>query len=167
MRVTYQTDYALRLLLYLSVRRDGPSRVGDVAQAYGLSRNHLLKVALRLGRLGYVKTLRGRAGGIALALPPEEINLGHVMRQMEDSLALVECMGKKNGACIISPACRLKGVFASALDAFLSVFDAHTLADIVDNSSDLSSLLGFQATPGSEGAERRDLPLHSHSALTS
>ena len=141
MRVTYQTDYALRLLMYLAVQPDRACRVGDVAEAYNLSRNHLLKVALRLGKLGYVKTLRGRAGGIALARSPEEINLGQVIRQMEDSFALVECMGAGGGACVISPACKLKGVFRKALNAFLAVFDAHTLADIVVNSADLFELL--------------------------
>ena len=74
MRLTYQTDYALRMLVYLAVNNGRPSRVVDVAVRYGISRNHLLKVALRLGRLGYVSTQRGRTGGIALAMSPDEIN---------------------------------------------------------------------------------------------
>ena len=149
MRLTYQTDYALRLLMYLAVRDGETCRVADVAESYGISRNHLLKVALRLGKLGYVTTLRGRAGGIVLALPPKQINLGQVVRQMEDSLALVECMGAQGGKCVISPACKLRGVMTKALDAFLSVFDTHTLADIVGNSADLFELLGFVREPDS------------------
>src|SRR5690606_7699392 len=115
-------DYALRLLMYLAIRPNEICKVADVAESYGISRNHLMKVALRLGKVGYVTTQRGRAGGIVLALPPEEINLGQVVRQMEDSLALVECMGSQGGRCSISPGCKLRGVITKALDAFLSVF---------------------------------------------
>jgi len=149
MRLTYQTDYALRLLMYLAAHPDETTRVADVAESYGISRNHLLKVTLRLGKLGYVSTSRGRAGGIALALPPEEINIGQVVRQMEDGLALVECMGSAGGSCILSPACRLKKVVREALDAFLSVFDSYTLADISGNRAELTQLLGLLRGPGS------------------
>jgi Rrf2 family nitric oxide-sensitive transcriptional repressor len=141
MRLTLQTDYALRMLMYLAIHRGRPCRVTDVAAEYGISRNHLLKVALRLGRLGYLTTARGRTGGIALARPPEDINLGEVVRQMEDGLALVECMRRDGGLCVISPACRLKGVVGKALQAFLAVFDGFTLADIAKNRSDLTELL--------------------------
>ena len=72
MRLTYHTDYALRMLVYLALNRGRPSRVGDVAESYGISRNHLLKVALDLGRLGYLTSVRGRSGGIALARNPED-----------------------------------------------------------------------------------------------
>lgn len=143
MRLTYQTDYALRMLVYLAVNNGRPSRVVDVAVRYGISRNHLLKVALRLGRLGYVSTQRGRTGGIALAMSPDEINLGNVVRQMEVDFALVECMHLDGGKCVISPSCRLMGVVRKALDAFLSVFDDYSLADIVGNSDVLAELLGL------------------------
>lgn len=146
MRLTLQTDYALRMLMYLALNPRRPCRVTDVASSYGISRNHLLKVALRLGRLGYVTTLRGRAGGIALARRPEDVNLGEVVRQMEDDFALTECM-RRGGACTISPACRLKGIAGRALEAFLAVFDDFTLADIVANRSDLVELLDKRRIP--------------------
>ena len=141
MRLTYQSDYALRLLIYLALHENRPSRVTDVASSYRISRNHLLKVALKLRKLGYVTTLRGRAGGIALACRPEDINLGTVVRQMEDGFALVDCMRPGGGACGISPACRLKGIVREALDAFLSVFDRYTLGDIVADRASLTALL--------------------------
>jgi len=144
MRLTLQTDYALRMLMYLAIHQDRPCRVSDVAAGYGISRNHLLKVALRLARLGYVATLRGRAGGIALARRPEEVNLGKVVRQMEDDFALMECMQEGGASCAISPACRLKGVVGRALEAFLAVFDGVTLADVVRNRSDLTALLAIR-----------------------
>ena len=143
MRLTYHTDYALRVLIYLAVNTGKATRVSDVADSYGISRNHLLKVALRLGRLGYLTTMRGRSGGIALARHPEEINLGEVVRNMEDDFALVECMRLDGGECVISPACRLKGVVRRALEAFLTVFDEYSLADIARNRDALSELLGL------------------------
>lgn len=148
MRLTLHTDYALRMLVYLALNEGRPSRVADVAQSYGISRNHLLKVALHLGRLGYLTTLRGRSGGIALARTPENINLGEVVRRMEDDFSLVECMRPAGGACVITPACRLTGVFKQALEAFLSVFDNYSLADIAEDKDALAGLLGFpERTP--------------------
>jgi Rrf2 family nitric oxide-sensitive transcriptional repressor len=147
MRLTLQTDYALRMLIYLAVHRDQPCRVTDVAESYGISRSHLLKVALKLGRLGYLTTLRGRAGGIALAKQPEYVNLGEVVRQMEEDFALTECMRGHGENCVISPACRLKGIVGKALDAFLTVFDSYTLADITRNRSALAVLLVGQQAP--------------------
>lgn len=141
MRLTLQTDYALRMLIYLAINRGKPCRVTDVAAAYGISRNHLLKVALKLGRLGYVTTARGRTGGISLAVRPEDVNLGDVVRLMEDDFALTECMRSDGAPCAISPACRLKGVVGKALEAFLSVFDEYTLADIAQDRPQLAKLL--------------------------
>lgn len=143
MRLTYHTDFALRILVYLALNGGRPSRVADVAESYGISRNHLLKVALRLGRLGYLTTVRGRSGGIALARKPEEINLGDVVRQIEVDLGLVECMRPTGGICVISPACQLKGVVRKAVEAFLSVFDGYSLADIAGNREVLAELLGL------------------------
>lgn len=141
MRLTLQTDYALRMLIYLAIHPGQACRVADVAEDYGISRNHLLKVALKLGRLGYLTTLRGRTGGIALAKPPEQVNLGEIVRGMEDDFALTECLRQDGGICAIAPACRLKGIAARALEAFLAVFDSYTLADIARNRSSLSELL--------------------------
>jgi Rrf2 family nitric oxide-sensitive transcriptional repressor len=143
LRLTYHTDYALRMLVYLALNRGRPSRVADVAESYGISRNHLLKVALRLGRLGYLTNVRGRSGGIALARRPEDINLGDVVRRIEEDFGLVECMRPEGGTCVISPACRLKGVVRKAVEAFLSVFDGYSLADIAGNREVLAELLGL------------------------
>ena len=147
MRLTLQTDYALRMLMYLAVHADRPCRVTDVAADYGISHNHLLKVALKLGRLGCLTTARGRAGGISLARPPEEINLGEVIRHMEDGFDLTECM-RQGGRCAIAPACRLKLAVGRALEAFLGVFDGLTLADLVENGAELLNLLEFGRISG-------------------
>ena len=144
MKLTQHTDYALRMLIFLALREGKPTTVSDVASAYRLSRNHLLKVALNLGRLGYVRTARGRTGGIALARAPHEINLGDVVRAMEDDFAVVECLRRGGGGCVITSACHLTGIVRKAVEAFLAVFDAHTLADLVRNRA-LLDLLGEPA----------------------
>ena len=143
MRLTFHTDYALRMLVYLAMRPGRASTVSDVAETYRLSRNHLLKVALTLRRLGYIETTRGRAGGIRLGVASEEINIGALVRATEEDLALMECMQAGGGSCVISPACMLKGMFAEALAAWLAVLDKYTLADAVRNRTVLSSLLGI------------------------
>ncbi|HRP79912.1 MAG TPA: Rrf2 family transcriptional regulator [Aquamicrobium sp.] len=145
MRMTQHTDYALRMLIYLAGRPGGTATVSDVADAYRLSRNHLLKVALRLRRLGFIATTRGRSGGIRLARAPHEINLGALVRGTEEEFALVECMQEAGGACVISPVCRLKGIFGEALDAYLAVLDRYTLADAIRNQAGLNALLGLGA----------------------
>lgn len=141
MKLTLHTDYALRMLMFLAVKEERPVTVSEIAQTYGLSRNHLLKVALNLGKLGFVTTTRGRSGGVALAQPPEHINIGDVVRGMEDGFALVECLRPEGGGCIISPACRLKSLMRQATEAFLSVFDSYTLADLSHNAGELNAIL--------------------------
>lgn len=146
MRMAYHTDYALRMLVYLVIQPGETCTVNDVAEAYGLSRNHLLKVAQTLRDAGIVETTRGRAGGIRLARPPEQINLGALARVTEGDFALVQCMrGHGDAGCVIAPACRLKGVLAQALGAYLAVLDAHTLADLVANRNELAALLRMEA----------------------
>lgn len=143
MRMTFHTDYALRMLIHVALQPTGACTVNEVAEAYGLSRNHLLKVALTLRNLGLIETMRGRSGGIRLARAPESINVGALVRSTEEDFSLVECMQSTGGACAISPACRLKGMFSEALDAYLAVLDGYTLADIIGNGAALGSLLGI------------------------
>lgn len=143
MRMTLHTDYALRMLVYTAIRRDGACTVNDVAEAYGLSRNHLLKVAMTLRDLGFIETSRGRAGGIRMAVAPADINIGALVRATEEDLSVVECMQPHGGRCVISPVCRLKGLFGEALTAYLAVLDRYTLADVIQNGSALGALLGI------------------------
>lgn len=144
MRMTSHTDYAMRMLVYVAMRPDGTSTVGEVADAYGLSRNHLVKVAQTLRDFGAVETLRGRAGGIRLARPPEQINIGALVRTIEEDFSIVECLQTNGGCCVISPACLLKGMLSEALGAYLAVLDKYTLADIVRNRTVLGALLGVE-----------------------
>jgi Rrf2 family nitric oxide-sensitive transcriptional repressor len=145
MRLTLHTDYAMRMLIYVATRPDHICTVNDVAEAYGLSRNHLVKVAQTLRDLGLVETTRGRTGGIRLAKAPAEIPVGALVRATEEEFSLAECMQAGGRTCAISPACRLKGMLHEALAAFLAVLDKYTLADIVQNQAMLAPLLGIDA----------------------
>ncbi|MGQ3301618.1 RrF2 family transcriptional regulator [Reyranella sp.] len=137
MRLTRYTDYALRVLTYLGAQPDRVCSIAEIARGYGISQNHLMKVAHDLGKAGYIEGVRGRAGGIRLARAPEKINVGAVVRQTEDGFALVEC-----DTCVISPACELTRVLDEALAAFMAVLDRYTLADLLKRQTKLLRLLG-------------------------
>ena len=142
MRMTLHSDFGLRMLTYLAIHPDRPCTVSEIADSYGLSRNHLLKVALRLRNHGFVETTRGRAGGLRLAVSPKDIGIGAVIRSLEDDFSLVECF-KEGGGCMIAPACRLKGVFGEALAAYMAVLDRYTLGDVMENRAALRPLFGL------------------------
>ncbi len=140
MRLTTFSDYSLRLLIYLGVHREGLATVGAVAAAYGISENHLVKIAHHLGRHGYIDTVRGKGGGMRLARSPRDINLGQLVRATEDRV-LVECFDGATSQCRIQPACVLRGVLGDALEAFYSVLDAHTLQDLLAPGRKLERVL--------------------------
>ncbi|MGK0187216.1 MAG: Rrf2 family nitric oxide-sensitive transcriptional repressor [Verrucomicrobiales bacterium] len=159
MELSQFTDYSLRVLMYVGMTERGnrplssdqesaalPS-VRAIAEAFHISQSHLVKVVHKLGQLGYIHTFRGRGGGITLAMPPEDIVVGKVVRQTEN-LAIVECLapGATNataggGGCCIAPVCELKRVLARARDAFLTSLDSATVADLLEPHRSLVSLL--------------------------
>lgn len=136
MHLTRYTDYALRTLLYLGRQSDRLCSIAEVASAYGISQNHLMKVVSDLVGGGYLESVRGRNGGIRLGRPANELNIGALVRHTEDDLDLVDC-----GSCIIGPACGLTGLLDEALQAFLAVLDRYTLADVLARQGDFMFLL--------------------------
>lgn len=132
MQLTQHSDYSLRVLIFLAVMRDELATIPQIAEAYGISRAHLMKVVQELGQLGLVETVRGRGGGLRLALDPSEIRLGEVLRKTEERLDLVQCLSSQPDRCRIEPACRLKGALKEALEAFIQALNRYTLADIAD-----------------------------------
>jgi Rrf2 family nitric oxide-sensitive transcriptional repressor len=150
MKLTLFTDYSMRVLLYLATRPERLCSISEVAQAYGISQNHLMKVVSQLARQGYVESIRGRAGGIRLGRRPEDINLGLLVRQTEDGFDLVDC-----GSCILAPACGLTGILKEALVAFLDVLDRYTLVDLL-NRQDLSFLFDRGAMNLSPSTQARE-----------
>ncbi|HXS05574.1 MAG TPA: Rrf2 family transcriptional regulator [Rhizomicrobium sp.] len=141
MRLTFYSDYSLRLLMYAALKPDALITIQEVADAYGISKNHLTKVAFDLGRAGFLETVRGRGGGLKLARKPEEIGLGDVLRVTEAHSVLVECFNPMTNSCAISGPCRLKGVLGRALKAYFTVLDEYTIADLTGKNPALSRLL--------------------------
>jgi Rrf2 family nitric oxide-sensitive transcriptional repressor len=135
MRLTRYTDYAIRVLLYLGAEPGRLSSIAEIARAYDISQNHLMKVVNDLVRAGYVASVRGRSGGVRLARPAAEINVGAVIRQTEEEFDLVEC-----GSCRISPACGLTGALGQALLAFMAVLDGYTLEDLLAKRGEIRKL---------------------------
>ena len=136
MRLTLHTDYSLRVLIHLAAGETERSSISEIAQAYGISRNHLMKVVHELGRGGFIHTIRGRGGGFTLARPPEEIRIGDVVRFSETDLKLVDCT-----SCTIRNCCGLIGVLNEARRAFLDVLDRYTIADAAADKDELRRAL--------------------------
>jgi Rrf2 family nitric oxide-sensitive transcriptional repressor len=149
-RLTAFSDYCLRVLTYVAIKGERLSTIDEVSASYGISRNHLMKVVSRLGQLGYVRTVRGKGGGIALARRPEDINLGTLLRQTEQDFQVVECFRQDGGNCAITSACVLRIALRQALDAFLLVMDGYTLDDLLAPHRQLARLLHVE--PGEAAA---------------
>lgn len=143
MHLTLHTDFSLRTLIYVALKpADALSTVSEVAEVFDIPRNHLVKVVHRLGQEGLLQTVRGQHGGIRLALPADEINIGDVVRRMEPGMDPIDC-NKPLSRCRILPACRLKRALLEASAAFLAVLDSYTLADLVEDRPALVRLVGM------------------------
>lgn len=134
MRLSLQTDYALRMMLFLA-EHPGTHSIATIASAHAISKNHLMKVALRLTNEGLLRPVRGRNGGLQLAQPASEINLGRVVRNLEDTGHFVECFSPATNTCRIMPTCRLRHSLSGAVEAFMRHLDKFTLADVATRSN--------------------------------
>lgn len=140
MRLTTFSDYTLRVLMYLGLRGTELSTIAEIADAYGISKNHLMKVVNQLATWGYVETIRGKNGGLRLHGNPANINIGEVVRNSEKGSALVECF-QSSGDCRIEPVCRLRGALGKATEAFYKALDEYSLADLLKNRDEISPIL--------------------------
>jgi len=129
MRLTLFTDYGLRALMRLAAEPERSFTTDEIASAFAISRNHLVKIVRELAAAGYVHTQRGAAGGFTLACDPKTVTIGDVVRRLEAKEALVECFRPDGGSCVLTPDCRLKGRLWAAQQAFLRELDQTTLAD--------------------------------------
>ena len=141
MRLTVFSDYTLRVLMYLALDRTRLTTIPEIAGAYGISENHLMKVVHRLARAGIVESIRGKGGGIRLARAPEAIRLGEIVRASEGDAPIVECLSGDPQACRITSSCRLKGILVNAFEALYDSLDEHTLADLVERPRVLKQVL--------------------------
>lgn len=145
MKLTGFTDYSLRVLLYLAATPSRRATIAEIAKAFNVSENHLTKVVHLLGKQGWVDTVRGKGGGMLLAKQPQDICIGKVVRDTEGAALPAECFAEDGGHCVITGCCKLQGVLAEAVNAFYSVLDHYTLADISRNRQVLGKVLMLQA----------------------
>ena len=143
MRLTVYTDYSLRLLIYAALEPERLINISEVADAYDISRTHLTKVVHRLAVTGYLVTVRGKGGGLRLALRPEAIRIGDVVRESEPDMALTPCFSPVDAPCAIRPRCVLRRALQEARAAFFSVLDSYTLADLIAPGNGLRVLLAL------------------------
>ena len=130
MYLTQHTDYGLRVLIYAAVNDDPLVNIGTIAEAYNISKSHLMKVVTALVKGGFLTSTRGKGGGLRLADTPDKINVGAVVRHLEP-MQIVECMGENN-ECLITPSCRLAGILSGAIKAFFTHLDGFTLQDLLN-----------------------------------
>jgi len=142
-RLTRYTDYSLRVLIHLALNDDRLCSIGEISRTYDVSHNHLMKVVNALARDGFIETVRGRAGGMRLARPAEEITVGEVVRRTEEGFQLADCSG-----CALSPACGLTGVLAEGMQAMMAVFDSYKVSDLLTDREVLRRLMNRQSPLG-------------------
>jgi Rrf2 family nitric oxide-sensitive transcriptional repressor len=148
MHLTLWTDYALRTLIYVGAKGGRLSTIAEIAESFGVSRTHLMKVVNQLGQQGYIETVRGKGGGIRLARPPAEIGVGALVRDTEQDLAVMGCLAENRGEttmgfCRIEGCCVLRQALREATQAFLRTLDGYTLADLLAPGARLARSLGL------------------------
>jgi Rrf2 family transcriptional regulator, nitric oxide-sensitive transcriptional repressor len=133
-RLTLHTDYGLRVLVYLATAPGRNVSTTEIGRAYGISKNHLVRVAHSLRAGGFIELTTGRSGGLALARPASSIRIGEVVRALEPELRMVECFDKATNTCPIAPKCGLTGIIAESLTSFFATLNRHTIGDVVSRS---------------------------------
>lgn len=139
MQLTQYTDYSLRVLIYLSLKKpDELGTITDISEFYGISRNHLVKVVHNLATYGFIVTLRGKYGGMRLARPASDISIGEVVRLTEPNFDIAECFNKETNSCVITPMCSLKNILGQARTQFIRELDRYSIADALSKKNTLS-----------------------------
>ncbi|MGY3804702.1 RrF2 family transcriptional regulator [Pigmentibacter ruber] len=141
MQLTLQSDYTLRVLIYISYHQDKIVTIEEIANFYEISAHHLTRIIHKLGELGYIYTIRGKGGGFRLAKTPSEINIGELIEKIESHFNIVECFDPTKKRCKILGACLLKPLLADAMQKFIDTLKQKTLADLVINNNRLKNLI--------------------------
>lgn len=144
MQLTQFTDFSLRALIYIALQEKSCT-IKDITSAYQISNNHMVKIIHHLSKLGLIKTIRGKNGGILMLADPKTVNLGKLIAQLETNFDLVPCFNVKKANCCLAPMCKLKQVLYQAQAAFMKVLEQYTLADVVANKQELALLLNLKS----------------------
>jgi Rrf2 family nitric oxide-sensitive transcriptional repressor len=140
MQLSTFSDYSMRVMIYLGLKHGELVTIAEIARAYQISENHLMKVVHHLGQRGYIETLRGKGGGLRLAGDAASVNLGELLRATEGCDGLLRCMDEP-GQCCIQSECRLIGILHEAQEALFGVLGKYTLADLLIEEAPLARLL--------------------------
>jgi Rrf2 family iron-responsive transcriptional regulator len=144
MRLTRQTNYAMRILMYCAANDGRLSRIPEIASAYSVSELFLFKILQPLVEAKLVETVRGRNGGVRLGRPADQISLFDVVRVTEENFAMAECFENDATECPLVDSCSLNSALREALNAFFEVLARHSIADLVAAKSDMRGLLGIE-----------------------
>lgn len=144
MRLTRQSNYAIRALIYCAVNAPELSRVADIARAHGISELFLFKLIKPLVDAGLIETVRGRRGGIRLGRPADEITLLDTIRLTEENFAMAECFEGGDVACPLVDSCDVNAALREALGAFFAVLEGRTIADLAGKRRSLRQRLGLE-----------------------
>jgi Rrf2 family nitric oxide-sensitive transcriptional repressor len=158
MRLTQYSGYGLRALIYVGLKGEQLSTIAEIAEAHGISRNHLMKVVQQMAAEGFVYSRRGKNGGIRLASSADRISVGEVVRALEPSFGVADCM-RADRKCVLVGVCRLRAKLREASEAFLRVLDDVTLADLLEGPAHqlvMRELLGQELMPGSKVSNPSD-----------
>ena len=144
MRLTTFTDYSLRVLMYVAAAPEGRSTIAEVAEAFGISESHLVKVVHLLGKEGVLLNTRGRGGGLRLARSPDEISIGRVVRATEGRDYAAECFDAQHNTCRLAGRCRLQHALEEAVAGFYAVLDHYSLEDMRLRPAKLAGVLRWR-----------------------
>ncbi len=160
MRLTQFSNFAVRILMYAGLKESKTSAVSEMARAYGVSQDHLKKAAAELCQIGTLESVRGRRGGVRLAVPAKKINIGSIVRKTETTNSLVDCFDEETSSCPIADTCKFRLALNEAVEAFFSVLDKYTLDDfITDRREALALRLSLANTPRSETEDQHAVTL--------
>ena len=141
MQLTLYSDYSLRVLIYLALRPQEVVTITEISDAYGVSRNHLVKVVHNLSQQGFIKTSRGKFGGMWLDKSPDKINIADVVRHTEPNFNVVECFDMEKNSCPLAGICTLQTILGKATKRFMKELELYTLADLTRNKRKLQAEL--------------------------
>lgn len=156
MQLTRLTDYSLRTLIYLAIHPERLVTIAEISKTYQISANHLMKIVHQLGKLGYIQTFRGKAGGMRLARPPTKIRVGELVRDMEENMDLAECFNPRNRDCPLLPKCILQGALRVAREKFLETLNTYTVFDLIANQQIRGEAVIRFVTPARKAAKPRN-----------